>query len=199
MASSNNAWSNLNYSREIYPIYHDILIKRGDKQLAIRTFYKEKTPKKVMYGFLYAKDKKYIEEPELLIDSVNHRLLAKDFRFVLEYANHFFNHYDSRDITPEIRAFGRDSIYNGYANRHFSERDENGDTPIVRMTKQLIYEYDYQNYGNITYYNKIKYRNLHDIIAFCDNYDYKIMLEKQEKENNKKKVLKKTEQISFFD
>lgn len=32
----NNAWSNLNYSREIYPIYHDILIKRGDKQLAIR-------------------------------------------------------------------------------------------------------------------------------------------------------------------
>lgn len=31
-----NAWSNLNYSQEIYPIYHDILIKRGDKQLAIR-------------------------------------------------------------------------------------------------------------------------------------------------------------------
>ena len=32
----NNAWTTLRYSQEIYPNFHNILIKRGNKQLAIR-------------------------------------------------------------------------------------------------------------------------------------------------------------------
>lgn len=171
-----------------------------DKPLSIRTFYNSKNSRRVMYDFLYQKDKKYLDNPKLLIDDINYRLLTKDFRFVLEYANHFFNYYDSYDITPEIRAFSKDSLDFGYTNRHFAERDENGDTPIVRMTKQLIYEYDHRDYGRITYYKGIKYRNLHDIIAFCDNYDKKILNEKEKKETKvKTKVLKKDDQITFWD
>ena len=190
-----------------YEALKSYLYKKGilsaelaDKPLSIRNFYRERNPRRVTYGFIYQKDKKYIDNPKVLISDINKRVLEKDFRFVLEYANHFFNYYDSSDITPEIRAFSKDSMDFGYTNRHFSERDENGDTPIVRMTKQLIYEYDFRDYGRITYYRKIKYRNLHDIIAFCDNYDNKIAKEKAEREENvKKRTLKKEEQASFWD
>ena len=180
----------------IYLFKKDILpVNLCEKALSIRNMYGGEAGR-VMYGFLYEKNKKYLDDPELLISDINYRLLQKDFNFVLDYANHFFRYYDCSDITPEIRYFSDDSIIYGRTNRHFNELDENDDNPVQRMTKQLIYEYDYRDYGRITYYHKIKYRNLHDIIAFLNNYDDKKIKKREEKV--KTRTLKKEEQVSFW-
>jgi len=173
--------------------------KTYNKPLSIRLPKGGDKPKKVMYGFLYHKDKKYLDNPNLLIRDISRMQLYGEYNFCLEYVTHFLNFYDCNDIAPEIRYFFERSVRNGLADNRLYELDENEDLPIVRMTKQLIYKY-HHNYGEITYdYDSIKYRNLHDIIAFCENYHQKRLVDANEKENRGKiRTLKKEfNQISF--
>ena len=189
-----------------------LLIKKGvlpfslkEKKLSLRQI-KNGTYIKVMYDFLYQKDIDYIAEPKKLITLINDRLLTKDYRFILEYANFYLNYHDCASTAPEVREFINYTINTGNLSRHFADIDKNGDTPLTRMTKLLIYEnYNSQN-GQICYnYNKTKYRNIHSIIAFINNYDKKHQkIEEQlfEKEISKKRTLKKNdvpEQLSLFD
>lgn len=172
-----------------------------NRPLSIRLSQKNGKPKKVMYDFLYQKDRKYLDNPQLLVRDISRMQLYSDFNFCLEYVLHFFDFYDCRDIAPELRYYFTNSLRNGIADNRLYERDENGDFPIVRMTKQLLYQY-HHNYGEVAYdYDNIKYRNLHDVIAFCEHYHDKKMLRGDENETinrGKVRTLKKElNQMSF--
>ena len=168
-----------------------------EKPLSIRIPKKGEKPKKVMYDFLYQNDRKYLDDPSLLIRDIRRMQTHNDFVFCLDYVLHFWDFYDCRDIAPELRYFFEKSLRCGVADNRLYELDENGDIPIVRMTKQLIYKY-HHNYGNISYQmdESIKYRNFHEIIAFCEHFHSKRV--ELEKEKTKVKTLKKEyKQISF--
>ena len=170
-----------------------------NKPLSIRVAKRSGRPKKVMYDFLYQKDKKYLDNPKSLIRDISRMQLYGELNFCLEYVTHFLNFYDCNDIAPEIRAFINISLNHGITDRRLYLSDENGDMPIVRMTKQLIYKY-HHNYGAIVYdYDNLKYRNLHDIIAFCEHYHNKKLKDESNTRNNGKvRTLKKEhEQITF--
>ena len=167
-------------------------LKTYDKPLSIRMPQKGEKPKKVMYDFLYQKDRKYLDNPHLLVSDIRRMQTHGDFNFCLEYTLHFINTYDCRDIAPELRYFFEKSLRCGIADSRLYEQDENGDFPLVRMTKQLIYGC-HHNYGNITYdYDNLKYRNLHEIIAFCEHYhDKRIERENENQNKGKVRTLKK--------
>jgi len=168
-----------------------------DKSLSIRMPQKGDKPKKVMYDFLYQKDRKYLDNPSLLVRDIGRMQQYGDLNFCLEFALHFLEFYDCRDIAPELRYFFTNSIRNGLADSRIYERDENGDVPIIRMTKQLIYKF-HHNYGDIVYdYDVIKYRNLHEIIAFCEHYHNKRLENNLEPRGKVKTLKKELNQISF--
>ena len=172
-----------------------------NKPLSIRLPQKGDKPRKVMYDFLYHRDKKYIDDPGLLIKDIGRMQSHSEFNFCWGYANHFIRTYDSRDIAPELSYFFDKSLRENIADNRLYARDGNGDIPIIRMTKQLIYSY-LRNYGeNIYDYSSIKYRNLHDIIAFCENYHNKKVVREEENltpNKGKVKTLKKDlNQVSF--
>ena len=56
---------------------------------------------------------------------------------------------------------------------HFYEEDEHEDNPLQRMARLLIYDYYQEKNGHIVYKSTIKYRNLHNVLAFVDYYDNK--------------------------
>ena len=191
-----------NFETEKNLIKHLIEIEALDdktysKPLSIRIAKRNGRPKKVMYDFLYQKDRKYLDNPGRLVRDIARMQLYSDFDFCLAYVLHFLNFYDCRDIAPEIRAFLNGSITRGITDRRLYENDENGDIPIVRMTKQLIYKYYYDN-GNIIYNTSdIKYRNLHEIIAFCEHYHNKRLEDENNTKNKVRTLTKEHEQISF--
>jgi len=172
-----------------------------DRPLSIRLPDKENGTKKVMYDFLYQNDRKYLDNPGVLINDIGRMQFHREWEFCFDYVMHFFKHHDCADIAPELRSYIVSSIRNGITDTALYAVDENGDIPIIRFTKQLIYNYHY-NFGNIVYHTdeKIKYRNLHDIIAFCEYYhNNKRADEKNTCERGKVRTLKKEPaQLTFF-
>ena len=163
---------------------------------------------KVMYDFLYQKDLEYIADPQLILDKINDKLLNNDFRFVSAFANNYLNFHECLSTAPEIREYAMQSIRDNRPSKYFYQVDENGDYPLIRMAKLLIYKYYQSPSGKIEYTDKITYRNLHSIIAFVNHYEKKYAKEEEqtslfEVDNAKKKVLKKDKQIdgqfSFFE
>ena len=143
---------------------------------------------KVMYDFLYQKDIEYIMDPKKLIKRVKDKLIEKDYIFIIKYANKYIKYHGCEIISAEVREFANYSLKTGVSSRHFYEYDENGDDPLTIMTKLLIYEHKY-DYGKIVYSDNTKYRNLHDIIAFINNY---------EKKNKKEIEQVEEDQLSLF-
>lgn len=139
---------------------------------------------KVMYDMLYQKDIEYIMDPKLLIERINNKLLTGDYRFVEKYANAFLEFHDCLSTAPEVREFAKSSLRDNKCCKHFYAYDENNDNPVVRMTKLLIYDYYQEPSGKIKYKETIKYRNLHSVLAFVNNYDKLCEQEKINQTNN---------------
>lgn len=137
---------------------------------------------KVMYDMMYQKDIEYIANPKLLIKRINDKLLAGDYRFVEKFANNFLNFHDCLSTAPEVREFAISSSRDLHCCKYFYSLDENGDNPLIRMTKLLIYDYKQGLSGKVEYKETVKYRNLHSVLAFVNNYDKN--LEKENKEDN---------------
>lgn len=169
-----------------------IRIKKGDKY------------KKVMYDFLYQKDIQYLVDPKLLIKRINNKLFIQDYGFISEFASHFANDYGCSSTALEVLRYAKDSIRMGDTNKHFYDRDENGDMELARLTKLIIYDKFQRKDGRIIYTGKVNNLNLHRVIAFVNNYDKKIENENkiteelslsETKISSKKRVLKKDKQI----
>lgn len=144
---------------------------------------------KVMYDFLYQKDIEYIADPKKIINRILNKFIDQDFRFIKQFAHNYIEFYDCGTTAAEVRVFAENSIIYGNMDKHLQDRDENGDLPLIRMAKLLIYEYYQTPSGKTIYKEEIKYRNLHSIIAFINNYDKKYGLEVDDKDN----------QMNFFD
>lgn len=164
-----------------------IRIKKGDKY------------KKVMYDFLYQKDIQYLVDPRLLINRINNKLADQDYRFVYEFASHFSSDYRCSSTAIEVLRYTSDSIRIGNTYKHFYDRDENNDMALTRLIKLIIYDNYQRNDGKIIYTGKVNNLNLHRVIAFVNNYDKKIKMEKELTEETqvfvRKKTLKKDKQI----
>lgn len=195
--------------------------KFKDRKLSVRIKNKQEL-KKVLYDFLYQKDLEYLLDIDKLIHKIKDKLwVEKDFRFIRQFANHYISYRECNSTAADIRFAAIDSINSGDVSYYFHQRDENGDDIITRMIQLLIYENFEKSNGKVVYYyNRIKYRNLHSIIAFINNYDKKynkvdeemtmltgtVTKEKKEenighktlsfKKNNKKYVLE--DQTSLF-
>ena len=171
---------------------------------------------KVMYDFLYQKDIEYIGDPRKIINKILNKFIDKDYRFMKQFAKNYVEFHDCAATASEVMMYADNSIIYGNMDKHLLDRDENGDLPLIRMAKLLIYEYYQMPSGKTIYKEEIKYRNLHSVIAFINNYDKKYNLEVNEENNQmnmfdmmpvngKTKVLKKRKrdkidgQISLFD
>jgi len=170
--------------------------------------------KKVMYDILYQKDLIYLADPNQLIRRINNKLVINDFLFISEYAAHFSKDYGCSSTALEILRYANDSIRMNAINKHFYDRDENGDMELTRLTKLLIYDHYQRRDGKISYTGKINNLNLHRVIAFVNNYEKKMEDEKMKVEArknsetltyNKPKTLKREKkknipgQTSLFD
>lgn len=182
-------------------------MKFFNKPLSIRNL-KNGKYNKVMYDFLYQKDIEYIINPEKLIERINDKLYFGDFRFIEKYANTFLNFHDCMSTAPEVREFAKNSARYNYPSKYFSELDENHDNPLTRLSKLLIYEYDQLPNGKVEYSKKVKYRNLHAVLAFINHYDNKYAEDLPKEENDilteapvkvKKKKKEIKGQFSLFD
>lgn len=145
-------------------------IKNFNRPISIRNLMNNQY-KKVMYDMFYQKDIEYILDPKKLITRINDKLYSGDYRFVLNFANAFLNFHDCLSTAPEVREFANSSIRYNSCSRYFMMLDEYGDNPLVRMTKLLIYDYYQEPNGKINYKSMIKYRNLHSVLAFTNNYE----------------------------
>lgn len=145
-----------------------------NRKLSVRIKNKQEL-KKVLYDFLYQKDLEYLLDIDKLINMIKDRLwVEKDFRFIRQFANNYMTYRECNATAADIRFAAIDSINIGKISDYFHQRDENGDDLITRMIKLLVYEHFEKSDGKIVYYyDRIKYRNLHSIIAFINNYDKK--------------------------
>ncbi|MBQ8219358.1 MAG: hypothetical protein IJZ79_06365 [Bacilli bacterium] len=148
----------------------------ANKRLSIR-YNSEGEFKKVMYDLLYQKDIEFILEPQRIINMVYQRFMSGEYDFIKKIFNHFKEHHDCSSTAPEILYMINDTLLYNRLNPHFFEKDKNGDEIIIRGLKLLIYVYSEKS-GKIKYTNKIKYRNLHDLIALINDYDLKQQKEK---------------------
>ena len=162
----------------------------SERQLTTRILHKG-SYNKIMYDFLLQKDIIYIANPNLLIKRIENKLDTGNYRFVKEFASFFLNYHEVGSTAPEVREFATSSAREGKRSRHFDELDENGDKPLVRMCKLLIFEHTTNRDGTITYSQNKKYINLHKVLAFVNHYDKKYQKKKQEE-------TKYSEESSYF-
>lgn len=150
---------------------------------------------KVEYDFLYQKDLEYIYDPSRLISLILKRYYNKEFVFIKKLASNFAHHFECSTTAPEVARLAEASVYQGYPHRSLEERDLNGDIMIARFLKLLILKHYEKPNGKIEYKDEVNYRNLHDLLAFINNYDKKNEvkeIEQVEKKQEEIKVLTKT-------
>ena len=143
------------------------------KPLSIRW----KTPKnfdKVLYDFLYQKDIDYVFDPLKVLKLVTDRYRFNDLEFVRKLAAHFRNYYVCSTTASEICLYVGETIKFNVGNKYLDMRDENGDILVSRLVKLLIFKHSTNGSGRVCYSREIDYRNLHEIIAFINNYDQQI-------------------------
>lgn len=153
-----------------------------NRKLSVRIKNKQEL-KKVLYDFLYQKDLEFLLDIDKLIYLIRNKLWEEeDFRFIKAFANHYINYRECNSTAADIRFAAKDSINNGEISYLFHQRDENGDDIITRMIQLLVYEHFEKSNGKVVYYyDRIKYRNLHSIIAFINNYNKKYNEAEEEK------------------
>lgn len=128
---------------------------------------------KVEYDFLYQKDMEYIYDPTRLIKLIMERYYNNEFVFIKKLANNFSKHKECSTTAPEVARLAEASIYQGKRHSSLEELDKNGDIMVARMLKLIILKHYENPDGKIDYKDEVNYRNLHDLIAFVNNYDKK--------------------------
>lgn len=164
--------------RKVLLLEEIIPVNLSTKSLSIRTLIKG-TYNKVPYDFLYQKDIEYIMNPIKVIETIMKRYYQNDFVFIKKFADYFSNHYECKSTAPEIRQLAEISIREGKRNYHLDEIDKNGDKQVARLVKLLILKHYERPDGFIDYKNEPNYRNLHDVITFINNYDKKLVINKE--------------------
>lgn len=141
-----------------------------DKPLSIR-FYKNDYYNRVNYGFLYRKDKEYLTNPKTLYKYIIDIYSEEDYTFIKKIAEHFSHHYECAATATDVMWGVTHTIDSGTKHELLTRRDENGDLPIARLIKLIIYKSTRDYSGNTIYKTEINYRNLHELIAFINNYN----------------------------
>lgn len=171
-----------------------ILPEDVGKKLSARIINKSKC-KKVEYDFLYQKDIEFIGCPELVIKRINSELMRDNFDFIEKLAAHYRNFYDCSSTAPEVVEFAKSSKLFGVASKHFYDLDKNGDNAVVRLAKLIIYDYYEMEDGYIKYKETVKYKNLHDVVAFINNYE-KNKQKNENQEENTTSVIENTSNMT---
>ena len=184
-----------------------------DKPLSIRWASKGEYTK-VPYDFLYQKDMVLVLDPSKLVELIMKRYYSNDFFFIKKFAEHFNSYHDCSTTAPEVMMYADMAIKNHVGSKYLEERDRNNNNMVERLIKLLLFEYYEYPSGYIDYKIKIKYRNLHTMIAFINNYDVKYGIVKKNDNRNirdivpefrpktRKRVKRNEEvdgQISLFD
>ena len=154
-----------------------------NKPLSIRILNKDKY-NKVPYDFLYQKDIEYIMEPERLLAKIIKRFYEGDLLLIKKIANHFSENYSCQTTVAEVRQLIEISIREGKINHHFDDLDENQDKLLTRLLKLIILDSYSDKYGKTRYNNKIKYRNLHHLIALINYYDKETITTLKDEDKN---------------
>lgn len=152
------------------------------KQLSARNLNSGKYTK-VEYEFLYQKDMEYVYDPAKLIKSIMSRYYDNELVFIKELAQKFSRLRKCNITASEVANLCQSSIYQNTRHRGLEELDKNGNTPVLRLLKLIVLKSYEHSDGYIEYKNEVEYRNLHDLIAFVNNYDKK---NKQQKETTEK-------------
>lgn len=141
-----------------------------ERPLSIR-FVQKNEYSKVPYDFLYQKDIEYIMDPSRLIEKILKRFYDKDFLLIKKIISRFKEDYKCSSTLPEVRQHLEASIRDGEINKHFYDLDENNDKLLPRLLKLIILESFSTKSGKTIYKNKIRYRNLHTLIALINYYE----------------------------
>lgn len=145
------------------------------------------------YDLLFKDDLEFFYVPDSLINFVEVRYQNKDFKFIRDLAEYFRNFRECGTTASELIALSDKAINSSQIDRGFNERDVNGDNPIRRLVKLLIYKYKTLPGNNIEYnYNEFNWRTLHILIEFIKDYEQKELKPIiEEKIESKKKIRKK--------
>lgn len=140
-----------------------------DKPLSIR-FYKEGLYNRVSYDFLYKKDQEYLKNPYSLYKYIMNIYYQEDYIFIKKLAEHFLHNYECAATATDVMWGAIHTIDHGRKHDLLTRVDENNDLPIERLIKLIIYKTK-TDYNRCTIYkNEINYKNLHELIAFVNNY-----------------------------
>lgn len=135
---------------------------------------------KVEYDFLYQKDMEYMYDPLKLIKTIMKRYYNNELVFIKDLAFKFSRLRKCGTTAPEVANLCQTSLYHGTKHHGLEELDKNGDIPILRLLKLIIFKsYEHPN-GYIEYKNEVEYRNLHDLIAFINHYNKKNKVNEEE-------------------
>ena len=128
---------------------------------------------KVPYDFLYQRDIDFVVDPGNLVEVIMRRYYNRDFYFIKKFAEHFVNYYECSTTASEVRMYADMALNDSRCSKYLEETDRNGNNMVERLVKLLLLEHYENANGYIDYKDKIKYRNLHMMIAFINHYDVK--------------------------
>jgi hypothetical protein len=158
--------------RKVLLDYDVVKIENITKPLSIRCLNKGQYSK-VPYNFLYQKDMELVLDPTNLVELIVKRYYANDFLFIKKFSECFVNYHECAVTAHEVARYADLAIRYDTGNKYLSELDRNGNDMVQRLVKLLLFEYEELPNGYINYKSKLKYRNLHTMIAFINNYDMK--------------------------
>lgn len=147
-------------------------LDNAHKPLSIR-LPRNNTFKKVMYDFLYQKDLIYIADPIRVINKINEYNYQNNFHFLEKFATNYQEYHECNSSASELKMA---SIYSKKTNtrsKYLNNIDREGHNLPERVAYLLIYEHKELTTGDIVYFPKIKYANLHSLVAFINNYEKK--------------------------
>lgn len=166
----------------------------ADRPIVIRFAGKKKVRN---YKLFFIDDLEYFY-PEILISMIENRYLSNDFRFLGKLAEYFRDFRECGTTASELVVLATKAINTGLIDKGFKELDSNGDIPVIRLSKLLIFKYKMGPYGIIKYNeHEFNWRTLHILIEFIKNYEQK-ELESSKKTSSLKdmNVLKKEKVVT---
>lgn len=147
-----------------------------NKPLSIRLPRRD-TFKKVMYDFLYQKDLIYIADPKRIIDKINDFNHQNNFHFLEKFATNYQDFHECNSSASELKMASIYSKKNNTRSKYLNTLDNEGHTLPERVAYLLLYEHRELSSCDIIYYPKIKYANLHSLVAFINHYEKKYLTE----------------------
>lgn len=153
--------------------YHLLLSGILPPNLAAKPFViRFATKKKVRnYNLFFMDDLQYFY-PENLFELIENRYLSNDFKFFVNLAEYFCNFKECGATAAEVLALANMALESGCIDKGFNEVDFNGDKPITRLIKLLMFKYKTLP-NNVVMYNESEFnwRTLHILIEFIKNYE----------------------------